>query len=218
MPAPIVGLTGGIACGKSLVASILADQGIPVVDADQVARDVVAPGTAGLASVVEAFGTGVLAGDGSLDRKKLAAVVFAEPAQRKKLEAILHPLISIESMRQLAGVPDSAPYAVYDAALLVENGIHRMLPAVVVVTAPPDVQRARLMARDGLDAEAAAARVAAQMPLEQKVAVATHVIDNGGDRERTRERTLAVHRALLALFQIAPSDRAPAPDAKGGTS
>ncbi|MCC7540762.1 MAG: dephospho-CoA kinase [Deltaproteobacteria bacterium] len=197
MPVPIVGLTGGIACGKSFVASLLAREGVVVVDADQVARDVVAPGSLGLAEVVAAFGPDVLDASGGLDRKKMAARIFAEPADRKRLEAILHPLISMESMRRLASVPESAPYAVYDAALLVENGIHRMLPALVVVTAAPEVQRDRLMARDGIDAESAAARVAAQMPLEQKVAVATHVIDNGDGREQTAAATLAVHRALL---------------------
>lgn len=201
MPVPIVGLTGGIACGKSFVASVLARLGVPVVDADRVARDVVAPGTPGLAEVVAVFGPDVVGDDGGLDRKKMAARVFAAPAERKRLEAILHPLISMESTRRLASVPAHAPYAVYDAALLVENGIHRMLPALIVVTAPPDVQRDRLMARDGIDAEAAQSRISAQMPLEEKVAVATHVIDNGADRERTEARTRAVHEALVERFR-----------------
>lgn len=196
-----VGLTGGIACGKSTVAAFFSELGVPVVDADRIAREVVAVGTEGLSEVVRAFGREVLAADGSLDRKKLGERVFSDPAARAKLEAITHPRIAARSAERMAELAASgAPYVLYEAALLVENGIHRALPALVVVTAPEDVQLSRLMQRDGLDEVAARARIAAQLPLSEKVSVADYVIDNGGSLDATLRRTREVHEALLACF------------------
>lgn len=197
----IVGLTGGIASGKSSVAGILASFGVPVVDADRVAREVVAPGTPGLAAVVEAFGPGVLDEAGALDRKALGEIVFADPAKRRALESITHPRIFARSMEQLGAIAGSGvPYGVYDAALLVENGSYKLMQALVVVSAPRDVQRARIIERDRLTAAEADARIDAQLPLEKKVAVADHVIENDADLATLRARTEAVHRALLDRF------------------
>lgn len=197
----VVGLTGGIGSGKSTVARLFREQGVPVVDADQIARDVVEPGTDGLEAVVEAFGDGVLDPYGRLDRKRLGERVFVDEAARKKLEGILHPRIGAASMARFAELAQREhPYAIYEAALLVENGIHRTMQALVVVSASEEKQIARVMARDGLDEAAARQRIAAQLPLADKVAVADYVIDNDGPLEATRARTLEVHRALLERF------------------
>lgn len=193
----LIGLTGGIACGKSFVSRLLADRGAIVVDADQVARAVVAPGSAGLAEVVEAFGEGILAPDGGLDREKLGQTVFGDEAARERLEGILHPAIARESMVQLAdAAAKKPPLVVYDAALLIEAGRSDLFRPLVVVSAPAAVQRRRLMARDGLDAAAAEARVAAQMPVAEKVKRADHVIDNGGTREETEAQVDALWAKL----------------------
>ena len=199
--AATVGLTGGIACGKSTVAGFFAELGVPVVDADRVAREVVEPGTEGLAEIVRAFGEGVLAPDGSLDRKRLGERVFADESARRTLNAITHPRIAVRSAEKIAEAGKSgAPYVIYEAALLVENGIHRALDALVVVTVAPEVQLARLVARDGIDEEAARARVASQLPLAEKVKVADYVIDNGGSLDETRRATEETHRALARRF------------------
>ncbi len=198
----IVGLTGGIGSGKSSVARIFASEGVPVVDADQVAREVVEPGTEGLAEVVKAFGADILDEGGRLDRAALGARVFSDPAARARLEEILHPRIAQASTARFAELARAGhPYAIYEAALLVENGSHRMMSALVVVTASEATQIARVRARDGLDEDAARARIAAQLPLADKVKVADYVIENEGSLEETRARTLEVHRALEARFR-----------------
>lgn len=206
----VVGLTGGIASGKSTVARLFGALGVPVVDADAVARDVVAPGSDGLREVVEAFGRSVLAADGTLSRQALGALVFSDAAARRKLEHITHPRIAAESGRRLAAATEGgAPYALYEAALLVENGAHRMFPALIVVTAPADVQRARIAARDGLDASAAHARITAQAPVATKTAAADWVIVNDGELAALTPRVREVHEAILArLASQASSGRA----------
>ncbi|MBX3275944.1 MAG: dephospho-CoA kinase [Sandaracinaceae bacterium] len=197
----MVGLTGGIGSGKSTVARMFGELGVPVVDADQVAREVVEPGTPGLAAVVEAFGEGVLDADGRLDRARLAERVFGDDAARHRLEAILHPRIAARSFEKLGALArEGHAYAIYEAALLVENGSYRMMGALVVVAASEAAQRARVAARDGLDEVAVGARIAAQLPLADKVRVADYVVDNSGTPEQTRERVEAVHRELLARF------------------
>jgi dephospho-CoA kinase len=197
----IVGLTGGIGSGKSTVARMFAEQGVPVVDADRIAREVVEPGTDGLREVVEAFSEDVLDEEGRLDRAKLGDRVFSDEAARKRLESILHPRIAAASMARFAELAQEGhPYAIYEAALLVENRSHAMMQALVVVSASEETQVARVCARDGIDEEAARKRIAAQLPLEEKVAVADYVISNDGSLEQTRARTLEVHRELLARF------------------
>lgn len=178
----LFGLTGGIASGKSTVARRFRARGLPVVDADELAREVVAPGSEGLAEIVRTFGEGVLAGDGSLDRKKLAAIAFADEASRRKLEAITHPRISARSMQLAAEAAASGhPLACYEAALLVERGATDAFRPLVVVSAREAVQVARAMARDASTEDEARARVRAQLPMEKKIAAADYVIANDGD-------------------------------------
>ncbi|MSP74127.1 MAG: dephospho-CoA kinase [Myxococcales bacterium] len=197
MPPLLIGLTGGIAAGKSTVSGLLKERGAHVVDADEVAREVVMPGSVGLARIVEAFGSGVLRPDGTLDRASLGAVVFADVEARRTLEQLTHPLIAAQSQLRLAEALESgAPLIVYDAALLFESGRADHFRPVVVVTVNVDVQRARLMARDGLTAEQAQSRIDAQMPLGEKVKRADHVIDNGGSLEETRARVDALWQIL----------------------
>lgn len=178
----VVGLTGGIASGKSTFAALLRARGVPVVDADQLARAVVEPGQPALAAIARAFGPDVLRPDGALDRKRLGARVFADAAARRHLEAITHPAVrqamADETVRLAAA---GHALAVYDTPLLYEAGLDQILDCVVVVWAPRDVQRARLVARDGLSAEEAEARLRAQHPLDEKAARADFIVDNGGD-------------------------------------
>ena len=174
-----VGLTGGIGSGKSTVARLLAAHGAVIVDADAIAREVLAPGAPGLAEVVAEFGTGVLAGDGSLDRAALGREVFGDPARLRRLEEITHPKIASESHRRLRAAPADA-IVVYDVPLLVEKGLAAAHDVVVVVEAPLPARLARLAAR-GVDEQTARARVAAQAGDDQRRAVADFVVDNGGD-------------------------------------
>ncbi len=193
----IYGLTGGIGSGKSTVAAMLRELGAPVIDADALAREVVAPGSEGLAEVVRAFGAEVLDPSGALDRKKLGAIVFADPARRRRLEGITHPRIAAEAMRRAAALgAEGHAVAFYEAALLVENGSHAGLAGLVVVSAPENVQVRRVRERDGTTEAEARARLAAQLPLAEKLRVATHVIDNAGDLGATRAQVEALWRRL----------------------
>ncbi len=186
----LFGLTGGLASGKSTVAAHLRALGVPVVDADQLAREVVAPGTPGLAAVVAAFGPSVLLPDGSLDRPRVAALVFSDPEQRRRLNAIVHPLIGAAGAARVAELDARGEtLACYEAALLVENDLVEAFRPLVVVAVPEDVQLARAMARDASTEEQARARIAAQLPLATKVAAADYVIDNSGTRAETERRT-----------------------------
>jgi dephospho-CoA kinase len=194
----VIGLTGGIASGKSTVSSMLRQLGADVIDADAIARDVVEPGTPGLAEVARRF-PGVLGADGRLDRAKLGARIFFDPQERAALNAILHPLIQEEFRRRTAALEaQGKPLVVYDAALLIENGLHRAMDAVVVVNAPEDVQRRRLMERNGLTREEADARLASQMPLREKLQHATWVVENGGTLEATRAQVERIRKELNA--------------------
>ena len=182
----VVGLTGGIASGKSTVTAMFRELGAPVIDADEVARDVVEPGTPGLAEVARRF-PGVVDASGLLDRAALGRRVFADPAERRALEAIVHPRIREEVARRTEALARTgATVVLYDAALLIENQLHRGMDGVIVVSAPESLQRSRLAARDGLDDAAITARLAAQLPLADKRAHATWVVDNGGSLDETR--------------------------------
>jgi dephospho-CoA kinase len=193
----LFGLTGGIASGKSTVAARFRERGVPVIDADQVARDVVAPGTDGLAAVRDAFGDGVLDDAGALDRKKLAAIAFADEPSRKKLNAILHPRIAMRTAElSMALAAEGHPVACYEAALLVENGVADSFRPLVVVAAPEALQIERAIARDRMTPAEAEARVRAQLPLAEKKKVADHVIDNDGDRDRLVARADEVLDAI----------------------
>lgn len=186
-----IGLTGGIASGKSTVARLLAEKGVPVIDADALARRVVEPGSPALAEIAARWPSVVE--DGRLDRKALAAIVFSDPAERKALEAITHPRIRAEAERRFAEAEAAgAPQAVYEAALLFENDLDRELDATILVAAPIEQQIERLRARDGLDRRAAEERLRAQLPLEEKRARATFVVENDADLETLRRRVDAV--------------------------
>jgi dephospho-CoA kinase len=185
----LFGLTGGIASGKSTVAARLRRRGVPILDADELAREVVAPGTDGLRAIVDAFGPGILGPTGGLDRKTMARIVFSDAAARRTLEGITHPRITvlgIERAKELAAKGE--PLACYEAALIVENGMADAFRPLVVVACPEEVQLARVLARDGASAEDALARIRAQKPLAEKVAVADFVVDTNGTLEEGARR------------------------------
>jgi dephospho-CoA kinase len=173
-----VGLTGGIGAGKSEVSRRLATYGAVVIDADQIAREVVEPGTEGLAEVVAAFGPEVLTADGTLDRARLGDIVFADPELRGKLNAIVHPRVAARMAELERGA--SGPIIVHDVPLIAENGRAGAYDVVVVVDAPPKAQVERLVRRRGMTREQARARMAAQASREQRLAIADIVIDNSG--------------------------------------
>ncbi|HEX6469199.1 MAG TPA: dephospho-CoA kinase [Streptosporangiaceae bacterium] len=174
-----VGLTGGIGAGKSEVARRLVAHGAVLIDADVVAREVVEPGTQGLAAVVAEFGDGVLLPDGSLDRERLGSIVFGDAGRRAALNAIVHPLVG-ERMRELHDAAPAGSVVVYDVPLLTENDLAGMYDTVVVVDAPVETQVARLVGIRGMTEEAARSRIAAQATRERRRAIADHVIDNSG--------------------------------------
>ena len=192
----VYGLTGNIGSGKSTVARLLRERGVPVVDADQVAREVVLPGQPALAELAARF-SGVLHANGTLDRRALAARAFADPAERAALNAILHPRIAQESARRLDQLREAAaPFAIYEAALIVENHLEDGLDGLLVVTAPEELQVRRVLARDGLAEAETRARIAAQLPASVKAARADFVIDNSGVIESLAAQ---VERVLAAL-------------------
>jgi len=196
-----VGLTGSIAVGKSFVSGVLRELGCRVIDADEVARRVVEPGSEGLRAVAEAFGPGVLKDDGALDRAALGAVVFGDEGRRLLLNSILHPLIMREQDEQLWRWEREEPrgVAVVDAALLIESGGYKRFDKVVVVHCRPELQVERLMRRNQLSREEAGRRISAQMPQEEKLRYADFAVDTSGDYEETRVRTGEVYRQLRAL-------------------
>ncbi len=177
-----VGLTGGIGSGKSEVSRRLLSLGARLVDADAVAREVVEPGTPGLAEIVESFGERVLLADGSLDREAMGAIVFADDAMRERLNAIVHPLVGTR-MQELVDEAPAEAIIVYDVPLLVENDLAALYDLVVVVDAPVELQVRRLTTLRGMTEEAARARIAAQATREQRTAVADRIIDNSGSLE-----------------------------------
>jgi dephospho-CoA kinase len=200
---PTIGLTGGIASGKSTVARVLERVGAGIVDADRIAREVVDKGSDGLREVVAAFGREVLADDGSLDRQKVAAVVFKDEQARRTLQAITHPRIGQLSARRIAELlASAASYVVYDAPLLVEVGAHKGLDALIVVAAGEANQVARAVERDGLSPEEAKRRIAAQLPLSRKVEVADYVIHNDGTLAELEQRALEVHGEIVRRFGL----------------
>ncbi|MBI4702415.1 MAG: dephospho-CoA kinase [Deltaproteobacteria bacterium] len=196
----LFGLTGGVASGKSTVAARFRERGVPVIDADAIARELVAPGTEGLRAVVEAFGAAVLRQGGALDRARLGRLVFADEGERARLEAILHPRIRVEARRRAAALgARGSRLGCYEAALLVEKGLADDYRPLVVVAAPEPAQIERLMARDGLARNEAVRRVRAQLPLPDKAAVADYAIDNSGTCEELLRRADEVLGRILRL-------------------
>ena len=192
-----VGLTGGIASGKSSVSAILAELGAVVIDADLIAREVVARGTAGLDAVIAEFGPELLTADGDLDRPAMGALVFGDAAARKRLEAIIHPLVHARSAELEAEAGDHA-VVVHDIPLLAEVGRAGSFDEVVVVDAPADVQVSRMVDDRGWTREDAESRIAAQSTREDRLAIATHVIDNTGTLAGLRARVAEIYAVLAA--------------------
>lgn len=190
-----VGLTGGVASGKSSVSSILRELGAVVIDADQLAREVVAKGTPGLERVVEAFGPEVLTADGDLDRPKVGSIVFADEDQRRVLESIVHPLV-FDRIVALEEAASEADVVVHDIPLLAESGRADTFDAVIVVDAPAEVQIERMVRDRGWTGEEAEARIAAQAGREDRRAIATYVIDNTGTLEELEARVRQVWEEL----------------------
>jgi len=190
-----VGLTGGVASGKSAVSAILDELGAVVVDADVLAREAVAPGTDGLQEVVEAFGPEVLTDKGELDRPAMGAIVFADAEKRRVLEAIIHPRVRARGAEiEASAGPDDV--VVHDIPLLAETGQADGFDAVIVVDVPTETQVERMVDQRGMTREDAEARVAAQATREERLAIATHVVDNTGTLEDLRRRVTDVYREL----------------------
>lgn len=196
-----VGLTGGIASGKSTVSRMFSEMGCKVIDSDRITRQLFEPGTPVTAAVAAAFGARVLASDGSIDRKVLGELVFQNAELRQKLNSIVHPAIKERQAEFLAQTAAEDPRAIgiVEAALMVEVGTYREYDKLIVVTCPPNIQRERLRDRSGLTSEQIEARIASQMPMEEKAKVADFVVDNSGDIGRTREQVEDVYRQLRSI-------------------
>jgi dephospho-CoA kinase len=202
----VFGLTGGIGSGKSTVASRFRERGLPVIDADVLAREVVRKGTPGLEEIVQRFGKGVLDADGELDRKKLAALVFSDETARRDLNQITHPRVrdlALERVQELEAKGELL--ACYEVPLLIESGLDAVLRPLVVVVVDEATQIRRTVSRDGGTEAEARARVSAQMPLEKKAEMADFVIDNSGAREQTQARADQVLDAICSRFAIDPA-------------
>ena len=192
-----IALTGGIGTGKSHVRAVFAALGVPTIDADTLARDVVAHGTPGFEAVVAKFGRGILTGDGDLDRRKLGAMVFADSAVRRELEAILHPAIRGAIDQWFASLDHSAqPFAIADIPLLYEVGLDKEYDEVIVTSCTPETQVKRIMARDNLDAVEVQRRLDAQLPIAEKVKRATYVIDTNGSLVQTNAQVHKLYQEL----------------------
>jgi dephospho-CoA kinase len=197
----IVGLTGGVASGKAAISQILKEEGAYLIDADQIARELVQPHTATWNELIKVFGKEILQEDGSIHRKRLAAKVFSDPEQRNLLNQILHPRIKAEMNRRVKeiGQKDRDAIVVIDAALLIELGDHREMDKVIVVTSTEKQQIERLKKRDGVDQEEAQRILFSQMPLEEKLKVADFVIQNEGSFEETRRRVKEIFQELKRI-------------------
>jgi dephospho-CoA kinase len=197
----IVGLTGGVASGKTAVSEVLREEGAYIIDADQIARELVQPHQPAWNKLVRTFGKEILQEDGSIDRKKLADRVFVDPSQRKLLNQILHPLITEEIDRRTREIGQKNPEAivVIDAPLLIEVGYHRRVDRLMVVTSTQAEQVERLKARDGINYEEALRILSSQMPVEEKVKLADFVIRNEGSLAEVRERAKEVFRELKKI-------------------
>jgi dephospho-CoA kinase len=196
-----VGLTGSIGVGKSFVASVFVELGCHVLDADQTAREVVMPGTPGLKALVEAFGEDILTADGTLDRKRLGALIFADPNKRERLNNILHPFIIARQDEILNAweAEDPDGIGIVDAALMIESGGYKRFDKLIVVHCRPEVQLERLMLRDKLSRDEALRRISSQMPQEEKQKFADYLIDTSDGYESTRAQTEKLNQKLIRV-------------------
>lgn len=208
-----MGLTGGIGSGKSTVSSLLAERGAVIVDADQVVRDVQQPGSPVLAKMAERFGPQVIAADGSLDRAAVAAVVFSDPDALKDLNKIVHPAVGLEMNRRVMAERDTDRVVVMDIPLLTENP-REGLQAVIVVDVDPEVQVVRLVQGRGFDETDARVRIAKQATREQRLATATHVVDNSGTLDDLVPQVDRLYAALTGLPQLPADWEMPVPKPK----
>lgn len=205
-----VGLTGGIASGKSLVSQLFRDLGVPVLDADQVSRIVVEPGRPALAEIAAHFGADVLLADGQLDRRRMREIVFADPEARRALEGITHPRIR-QFIREWLDA-QQGPYCILENAILFESGMDALVDRVVVVDVPESLQRLRLVDRDGIDPVLVERMLAAQSPRELRRARADDVIENTGTVEQTAQAVRRLHEAYLTRAAAARGDSGTPPD------
>ena len=195
----VVGLTGGIGCGKSAVSSQLESYGRPIVDADIVAREVVEPGEPALKAISAHFGSHILNASGALDRAQLRQVVFQEPKQRQWLESLLHPIIRQRILDKIDKARETAPYVVLASPLLLETDQHLLVDYTVVVDLPESLQISRTCSRDNNDEAQVKRIIAAQMPRSDRLAKADHVIDNSGDLNSLKHQVQQLDKHLLAL-------------------
>jgi dephospho-CoA kinase len=196
MTAMRVGLTGGVGSGKSTVSAMLDELGAVIIDADKLAREVVERGAPGLAAVVEAFGEELLTPDGDLDRPAMGAIVFADEAKRRTLEGIVHPLVFERIVALEEAAPGADDVVVHDIPLLAESGRADTFDAVIVVDVPDEIRIERMVRDRGWTREDAESRIAAQAPRDDRLAIATHVIDNSGTRDELRARVAQVYDEL----------------------
>ena len=196
----LVGLTGGIATGKSMVSALLRQLGCEIIDADLLAREVVEPGRPAWTTIVAEFGQDVVTGDGALDRKRLGAIVFANPERRRRLEAITHPAIRERFQARLDELAEKGftGIVIFDAAVMIESGNYKNMDRLVVVVTDEPTQMSRLRGRDGTDDAEGRRKIASQMPLSEKAKLADYVIDNSGDRHATAEQVRRVFAALMS--------------------
>jgi dephospho-CoA kinase len=197
----VVGLTGGIASGKSTVVRMFAEEGAWIIDLDEISRWVVQPRKPAWREIVRSFGESILKRDGTIDRKRMSEIVFADPSKRRRLEEIVHPYVFKEYDRRLRGILDKNEQAIViaDVPLLIEIQAQHRFEKVILVYSPPETQVARLKERNGLDHRAVLDRLGAQMAIDQKVGVADFVIDNQGSLEETRRQVRRVYEALVVL-------------------
>ncbi|WP_202622314.1 dephospho-CoA kinase [Candidatus Enterococcus willemsii] len=184
----VLGITGGIATGKSTVVNFLRQHGFPIVDGDVIAREVVEPNTLGLATIVDTFGVDILQENGTLNRKKLGALVFSDEQKREQLNAILGPIIRLEILRQIDNYKSRSSLVIADIPLLFESHYEDVMDQVAVVYVPEEIQEQRLMARDQLTKEEAQQRIKSQMPIEEKKQLADVVFDNQGSQLETQQQ------------------------------
>ena len=198
-----VGLTGSIGTGKSFVSSVFVELGCHVLDADQTAREVVMPGTAGLKALTEAFGEEILNADGTLDRKRLGALIFADQSQRERLNHILHPFIIARQDEILNAweAEDPDGIGIVDAALMIESGGYKRFDKLIVVHCRPEVQLERLMLRDKLSRHEALRRINSQMPQAEKQKFADYLIDTSDGYESTRSRSVEIYQKLIRIIR-----------------
>lgn len=199
-----VGLTGGIATGKSYVLSVLRELGCEVMDADQTAREVVAPGQPAFDEIVAHFGNEIIGEDGQLNRPKLGAIIFNNAAEREKLNSIVHPKVFEAQARWMAEIENRKPSAIViiDAALMIETGSYRRFDKVVVVHCQPEIQLERLMTRNNLTREEATARISSQMPSDEKLKVADFAINTSLGFEDTRQQVVSLFETFRNLTQL----------------